>query len=50
VMKTAGRKNQQRCVNQAASEITERKARTILLNAVGWTARKTPAEGEVFFP
>jgi len=46
-MKTAGRKNQQRCVKLAASE---RKARTILLNAVGWTARKTPAEGEVFFP
>jgi hypothetical protein len=30
-------------------EIAERKATTILLNAVGWKARKTPARGEVFF-
>jgi hypothetical protein len=48
-MKTAGRKNQQRCVNQAASEITERKATTILLNGVGWKPRKFPAAGKVFF-
>jgi hypothetical protein len=31
-------------------EITERKATTILLHGVGWTARKNPAEGEVFSP
>ena len=30
-------------------EILERTSRTILLNGVGWTARKTPATGEVFF-
>ena len=30
-------------------EITERKARTILLNGVGWTARKNPAAGKLFF-
>jgi hypothetical protein len=30
-------------------EITERKARTILLPGVGWTARKNPAVAEVFF-
>jgi hypothetical protein len=27
----------------------ERKARTILLNHVGWKARKHPAKGGVFF-
>jgi hypothetical protein len=27
-----------------------RESRTILLNGAGWTARKTPAAGEVFFP
>jgi hypothetical protein len=31
------------------AELQERKARTILLNGVGWTSRKTPATGEVFF-
>jgi hypothetical protein len=30
-------------------EIAERKARTILLNGVGWKPRKFPAAGEVFF-
>jgi hypothetical protein len=30
-------------------ESTERKARTILLHGVGWTSRKHPATGEVFF-
>jgi hypothetical protein len=30
-------------------EITERKAKTILLNVVGWKPRKNPATGEVFF-
>jgi hypothetical protein len=30
-------------------EITERKATTILLDAVGWRPRKNPATGEVFF-
>jgi hypothetical protein len=39
-MKTAGRKNQQRCVKQAASEITERNARTILLKRGGLEAKK----------
>jgi hypothetical protein len=30
-------------------ENTERKARTILLNAVGWKPRKNPAAGKLFF-
>jgi hypothetical protein len=30
-------------------EIAERKAKTILLNGVGWKPRKLPAVAEVFF-
>ena len=49
-MKTAGRENQTRhATARERPELTERKSRTILLNEVGWTARKTPATGEVFF-
>ena len=48
-MKTAGKENQKRCGTQQRPEIAERKATTILLNEVGWTPRKNPAEGDVFF-
>jgi hypothetical protein len=48
-MKTADRENQTRCICFPAPENTERKTRTILLNGAGWTARTTPAKGEVFF-
>jgi hypothetical protein len=49
-MKTAGRKNPNRCATQyAATETMARKARTDLLNQAGCEARKTPAVGRVFF-
>jgi hypothetical protein len=31
-------------------EITERKAKTILLNGLGWKTMKFPAVEEMFFP
>jgi len=34
---------------QQRPEIRERKAKTILLHGVGWTARKNPAAGKLFF-
>jgi len=48
-MKNADKENQKRYTSVWRPELPERKARTNLLNQVGWTARKTPARGEVFF-
>jgi hypothetical protein len=48
-MKTAARENQTAAQLCAAPQLTERKARTNLLDRAGWMARKTPAAAEVFF-